>query len=118
MAMTPNLRAPFPTPAAPMVDPATGILTDVWLQFLLSQFARSGGAVGPVGDLASIGATATAAGLTAADSEAMALFGDPAEAPPLDPLLGLLLGDAGEAAAAATIPDPDQATLLALALVD
>ena len=37
---------PFPQPDAPLVDPATGRIERVWLDFLRFQFARIGGVAG------------------------------------------------------------------------
>jgi hypothetical protein len=36
----------FPSPTVPIVDPATGTLTPIWLRFLLAIFQRTGGASG------------------------------------------------------------------------
>lgn len=108
MAAAPSFRQAFPTPAAPFCDLRTGQITNVWLQFLLSQFARTGGAAGPALDLSGVADAAAAAGLAASDAGALAILSDVHQPPPdLGPLSAgqadlqalAALADAGDAAA-------------------
>lgn len=45
-ALTGVLNAGFPAAGTPMVDPRTGLVSDIWLRLFLSLWERTGGAQG------------------------------------------------------------------------
>lgn len=112
--MAVSYSQPFPAPSSPICDPATGRVADVWLQFFMSQFARTGGAVGPAAD-------AGTAAQMASDAARLALFSDVAEPAPSLAFALAAIADLQALAVlhdAADAPSPDQAALLALVLAD
>lgn len=100
----------LPQPTAPLVDPSTGIPTQVWYGFLSALLVRVGGAAGdPGGD-------ALAQSLLAAMTDPA----DPVDVSGLERGLdaALMLGLLADPADLIPVPDPSAAALLALALAD
>jgi hypothetical protein len=63
MTFTPvNLRATFPLPSSPFVDPSSGNINDPWLNYMQAEHARTGGNTGPTTDLGTVAAGFTQGG--------------------------------------------------------
>lgn len=96
-----NLAQGFPGIQAPLVNPATGRISDVWYRFLLALWNRTGGNTGEdstdqsvqIAELFSLAAMADDDEAARADPFADMVAADVFEAPQIDPLQPALLTD-------------------------
>ena len=99
----------FPQPDAPLVNPETGCIERVWLDFLRDQFARISGRGGTVGQALPV----------IQDQAALALLSDNPEIDMTAINAALVdLAVLGALAGEVDAPTPDQAALLAMAIAD